>query len=85
MKIVFYTLLQDHRRVLHSNLLKNNKFKDVIWINGFASKLVYIFYIPFLLLCVNFIKIGQVVWLYRQFEVSNNRFYLFILGTIKKC
>ena len=26
----FYILLQDHRRVLHSNLVTNKKFKDVI-------------------------------------------------------
>ena len=30
MKIIFYILLQDHRRVLHSNLLTNIKSKDVI-------------------------------------------------------
>ena len=33
-------------------------------------------------MCINFIKIGQVVWLYRQFEVANNRFYSFMLSTM---
>ena len=33
-------------------------------------------------MCKNFIKIGQVVWLYRQFEVSNNGFYIFVLSTM---
>ena len=33
-------------------------------------------------MCINFIKIGQVVWLYWQFEVSNNGFYIFVLSTM---
>ena len=48
----FYTLLQDHRRVLHGNLLNNIKSKDVILSQRICFKIgIYLLYTPLIIVC----------------------------------
>ena len=74
MKTIFtgsHKTIEEHCTVIS---LKFMKFHTLTWVKGFISKLVYELLIPFLVNCVNFIKIRPVVKMYWQFKVpkSNN-------------
>ena len=69
MKTIFidsHKTIEEHYTVIFQEL---SDLKTSITFNRITSKLVYILYIPSLVNCVSFIKIGLVVLPYQQFQV----------------
>ena len=74
MKTIFigsYKTIEEHYMAIFQEL---SNLKMSIIFNKYASKLVYILYIPSVMNCISFIKIRHVDFAYQQFEMLKSNY-----------